>query len=60
MDENYIVRIYRRDKHESDRTIGTVERVENSQKIAFRNPSELLKFLRLSRCPDERNGAKRP
>ena len=43
--ENYIIRIYRRDKHRAHRLIGTVEEVGAEGKRAFETIEELWGIL---------------
>ncbi len=50
MQENYIVRIYRRDKDRPHQIAGIVEHIESAQQLAFHNPGDLIEFLHLSRC----------
>lgn len=55
MQESYIVRIFRRDEREPEHAIGTVERVENSEQIAFHSLGDLIEFLHLSRRRNKRD-----
>lgn len=59
MQENYIVRIFRRNEPEPGQAVGTVECVESSERIAFHDVSDLIRFLRLSRRKREASGEKR-
>lgn len=47
--ESYIVRIFRRNKHEPGHAVGTVEHVESAEKTAFHSLGDLIEFLHLSR-----------
>jgi predicted nucleic acid-binding protein len=47
--ENYILRIYRRDKDKPHEVTGIIEHIESAKQLTFHNPSDLMEFLRLSR-----------
>jgi hypothetical protein len=56
--ENYIVRIFRRNKQEPYRILGTVEHVESTEQVAFHSLGDLIEFLDLSRRSKRRDGSK--
>ena len=43
--DNYIVRIYRRDKKELSEIVGVVELIEKNAREAFKNADELIRIL---------------
>ena len=43
--DNYIVRIYRRDRKEPREIVGVVELVEKKAKKTFKNVNELIRIL---------------
>lgn len=47
--ENYIVRVYRRDRRNTHGVVGLVENVENEEKLVFHSLEELCSILSI--CP---------
>jgi len=56
--ENYIVRIYRRDKTDPDKVAGTFESIENETRNAFTSLGSLIDLLTPKR--DTRAGQDKP